>query len=111
MSDTAAPADAGPLADPVVVQSDPAAAPLVVAFATFAASMQPRRVPFTRNGAPVVHRGRTLMTMIPGHPDEVFLRLVRIRHGGEKHDMAGWRTLIDAMRVEPVHPSDPRAVR
>jgi hypothetical protein len=89
----------------------PAATPgLPVAFATFAASLRPRAVPLVRNGRPVLFRGRQAQTALPGHADELWLKLLRIRHGVEKHTAADWHALIDAMRDEPAHPSDPRYV-
>ena len=79
-----------------------------VPYASFAAGLKPRSVPLVRNGQAVVQNGRQLMTAAPGHPDEVWLKLLKIRHGGEKHTVQGWNALIDAMRDEPAHPSDPR---
>lgn len=77
-------------------------------YSAFAATLKPRRVPLVRAGRPVVQNGRTLMTATAGQPDEVWLKLLKIRHGGEKHTVQGWNALINAMRDEPAHPSDPR---
>ena len=92
---------------PAAVPSEFAFGP-PVPYAVFAAGLKPRRVPLVRQGKPVVQNGRTLMTATPGHVDEVWLKLLKIRHGGEKHTIQGWAALIDIMRNEPAHPSDPR---
>ena len=76
-----------------------------VAFDAFAATLRPRRVPLTRNGRPVVRQGVAVMTVAAGHPDEIWLRLLRIRHGAERHAPAEWSALIDGMRDEPAHPT------
>ena len=84
----------------------PTSAPgLMMAFGEFAASLRPRPVPLTRNGAPVLFRGRQVMHAMPGHPDEVWLKLIKIRYGSEKHTQADWLALIDAARDEPAHPT------
>lgn len=46
-----------------------------------------------------------------GHPDEVYLRLLRRDHRMERHTEDGWRGLIDRYRNLPAHPHDPRYVR
>ena len=43
-----------------------------------------------------------------GHEDEVWLKLLQIRHPNERHSLEGWSKLIDQYRNEPAHPSDPR---
>lgn len=45
--------------------------------------------------------------MVPGHPDEVFLKLLKIRHGREKHTPAQWWALIERLKAEPAHPMHP----
>jgi hypothetical protein len=45
------------------------------------------------------------MTVAPGHPDEIWLRLLKVRHGTERHAVAAWSALIDEMRDEPAHPT------
>ncbi|MDA8249174.1 MAG: hypothetical protein M0Z28_08340 [Rhodospirillales bacterium] len=40
---------------------------------------------------------------LKGTSDEVYTKLLRIRHGMEKHTTAEWRALIDAARREPAH--------
>lgn len=69
----------------------------------FAATLRPRTDPATRPG----QRAR----LLPGEPDEVWLRLLSIRHRSERHTHAEWRSLIDRYRREPAHPSDPRYAR
>lgn len=111
-TDLTSPPDAPvePLPEPAPVAEAPTesfAGP-PVPYANFAATLKPRRVPLVRGGKAVVQNGRTLMTAVAGHPDEVWLKLLKIRHGGEKHTVQGWNALINAMRDEPAHPSDPR---
>ena len=76
-----------------------------IALATFATALRPRRVPLVRNGRPVVVNGAQVMTVTEGHPDEVWLKLLKIRHGSERHTEAEWRAMVDGMRDEPAHPS------
>ena len=73
----------------------------VLTYDMFARTLQPRteRVPsLTRPG--VFHD-----QIVPGSPDEIYLRLLRIRCGREKHTAADWSAIIDGMRNEPAHPS------
>lgn len=108
MSETAAPDGAEPGTDQPAPAPVAAAAVAPVAFSVFAATLRPRILPLVRGGRAVVRNGRPVQTVRAGHPDEVWLRLLRIRHGAEKHAPAGWQKLIDAMRAEPVHAADPR---
>ncbi len=76
-----------------------------VAFAAFAQTLRPRRitVPPARGAT-----GRAAVPQVriePGHPDEIWLKLLGMRHGREKHTPAGWRALIDGYRGQPAHPS------
>ena len=76
-----------------------------VALAVFAATLRPQRVPLVKNGRPVVRQGIVAMTVTPGHPDEIWLKLLKIRYGAERHTSAEWSALIDGMRDEPAHPT------
>ena len=53
--------------------------------------------------APITCDG--FLARLKGTPDEVWSRLIRVRHGLEFHDHATWLTLIDRYRNNPVHPS------
>jgi hypothetical protein len=44
----------------------------------------------------------------PGSEDEVWLRLLRMRHPNERHTMTQWRALITRYKDEPAHPSHPK---
>jgi len=80
-----------------------------VPLSVFATSLRPRVVPLVRNGRTVVGRsGRPAVQVLPGHEDEVWLRLLRINHASEKHTLAEWSALIDQYREQPAHPADPR---
>ena len=98
---------------PSIVSAAPASAPVAtvdfpVPLQVYAASLRPQRVPFLRGGRPVIVRGRQVMTMSQGHPNEVWLRLLRIQHGRERHTPTEWAALIDQYREQPAHASDPR---
>jgi len=81
-----------------------------VPLTVYAAALRPRRVPLLRNGQQVAFKGRVVMTATPGHPDEIWLKLLKIRHGRERHTPAEWAKLIDKYREDPAHPTDPRMV-
>jgi hypothetical protein len=38
---------------------------------------------------------------IRGSDREVYARLLRVRHGAEKHTVAEWHALIDSLATEP----------
>lgn len=62
----------------------------------FARELQPRAEPHPVTGKP---------QLVAGHADEVWLKLLRVNHGNEKHTLAEWRALIDNYRGEPAHPT------
>lgn len=70
---------------------------LPVPLEQFAAALRPR--PGVVNGRPA---------LLPGEPDEVFLKLMRIRFRGERHTPTEWQALLDSLRHEPAHPLHPR---
>jgi hypothetical protein len=86
---------------------DSAPAELPIAFGVFAATLRPRRVPMLRNGAPVTFKGRVVMTVTYGHGDEIWLKLLKINHGGEKHTPTEWSALIAAYGSQPAYPGMP----
>lgn len=49
----------------------------------------------------------TLPMVTPGTPDEVWLKLLAVRHPNERHTITGWRALLDRYRDEPAHPAHP----
>lgn len=42
---------------------------------------------------------------LKGTPDEIWSRLLKIRHGSEKHTPVEWQRLIERARNEPAHPT------
>ena len=79
--------------------SAPTSAPIT--FEMFARTLRPQSVTVPNLSRP----GASRQEIVPGAPDEVYLRLVRIRHGFEKRSPESWQSLIDDMRGEPAHPS------
>ena len=80
-------------------------AEFAVAFPAFAATLRPRVVQERAvRGLATVLVNRTE----PGAPDEVWLKLLKIKHGTERHTLAGWQALIDHYRTQPAHPTDLR---
>lgn len=78
----------------------------VVPLAAFAALLQPKIVTRT-----VMVRGRPVQVPVdvdPGDPNEVWLMLLKLRHGHERHTVTEWHGLIDRYRDEPAHPADSR---
>ena len=51
------------------------------------------------------------VAVTPGHVDEVYLKLLKIKHGRENHTEVEWRKLIDDYRKAPAHPADPNYKR
>lgn len=49
----------------------------------------------------------TIRVYSAGHPDEIWLKLLEVRHNNERHTEQEWRALIDKYRDEPAHPADP----
>jgi hypothetical protein len=74
-----------------------------VTLSAFAAELLPRTVPLVRNGAPVMLGGHQAQQTVPGHPDEAWLKLLRINHGLERRTPAQWRALIDSYREQPAY--------
>ena len=91
--------DLGAFPAPTRATAAPTSVP--VTFSTFASTLRPQAMTVPNLARP----GTTRQEIVPGSADEVYLRLVRIRHGSEKHPLEDWQSLIDAMRGEPAHPS------
>jgi len=79
---------------------------LAVPLRVFAATLGPR----------VTHR-QVIIGGVPrmvaatasaGHPDEVWMKLLSMRHQNERHTMTEWQALIEKYRDEPAHPLHPR---
>lgn len=49
--------------------------------------------------------------MQPGEPDEVWIKLMRIKHRMERHSITDWRKMLDRYRDEPAHPTHPDYTR
>ena len=75
----------------------PVAVELPVSFQAFAVSLRPQ----PRRDA----SGRPVAFETPGHPDEIWLKFIGIKHGIEKHSITGWMGLIDHYRNLPAHTS------
>lgn len=43
--------------------------------------------------------------LLPGQPDEVWLKFLRINHRHDKRTAADWSSLIDTYRDAPAHPT------
>jgi hypothetical protein len=77
----------------------------------FIASLRPQQIG-TRLMQPRRQGNRTLPAyeapiFSPGSDDHIWGKLLRIRHGNERHTTTEWNALIDKMREEPAHPSHP----
>lgn len=91
------PAPAAPVAGP---QTD------TVPLAAFARAIGPHlETTMVSRGGRTVPQTRVIR---PGSDDEIWLKLLRMRHPNERHSIAGWHKLIDRYRNEPAHPHDPR---
>jgi len=79
-----------------------------VPLSTFAAMLRPqltssRSVQSRQPGA----RPSVINTYAQGHPDEIWLKLLEIRHKIERHTVDEWHALIARYKAEPAHPADP----
>ncbi len=88
--------------DAPLAQSEAQWEPLIPLRA-FAETLRPRAAQRYPNGR--------VAKFDPGHPDEIWLKLLSIRHGAERHTRAEWFAIIDGHRNQPAHPADPRYVR
>jgi len=81
---------------------------LPITLAAFGATLRPQiaSTATVRSSRPGT-APQTLTTYTPGHPDEIWLKLLAMRHGGERHTAADWQALIEQYRDEPAHPADP----
>ena len=75
-----------------------------VPFRDYAKTQRPKEVAMVKAGKPVMFKGRPVKTMTPGEPNEIWLKLLKINHGTEKHTLAEWDGLIDTYREQPAHP-------
>lgn len=63
----------------------------------FAKTLRLRAVRVPNTAKPGAMRTR----LLPGEPDEIWLKLLKTLHGKEKRTVAGWRAAIDALRAQP----------
>lgn len=52
----------------------------------------------------------TINTYAQGHPDQMWLKLLEVKHRVERHTAEEWRTLIAKYKAQPAHPADPAYV-
>ena len=71
-----------------------------VALAEFVASLRPQVSETYPNGRPKKYS--------MGHPDEIWAKVLKINHSGERHTPAEWFAIIDGHRNRPAHPADPK---
>lgn len=85
-----------------------APAEFAVPLATFAATLRPRNSDSLTLRGSRGRPGASVFRLVPGEPDEIWLKLLQINHKAERHTMAEWYALIDTYRNQPAHPADPR---
>lgn len=68
---------------------------LPIAFKAFAATLGPQVTKRDKNGRPV--------SIAPGSTDEVWVKLIGINHGKERHTLSQWRALIEQYRDQPAY--------
>jgi len=80
--------------------------PQPMPFEAFASTLRPQ-IASVRSIAPRNGPATTVNVMSKGHPDEVWLRWLKSRHGAEKHTRMEWQHLIDIYAKQAAHPADP----
>lgn len=90
-----------------VSETEEAVAPVEVPvpLAAFARIVGPHVEPLR-----LIRQGGRLVAMqqaTPGTDEEVWLKLLAIRHPNERHTPAGWRALIAKYGTEQAHPTHP----
>lgn len=75
-----------------------------IPLSTFATGLRPQTEPLRRNGRIVMRNGKAVTAVTQGHPDQVWVKLLKIRHGKERHTAAEWNALIDSYREQPAYP-------
>jgi hypothetical protein len=83
------------------VSDAPAVAARTITLDVFARTLRPRTGTVPSTSKP----GAMRQTLLPGDPDEVYLKLLKIRHRGDKRTQEGWKALIDTYRSQPAHPT------
>jgi len=92
----------------ITESADYNAVELPVPYAVFAATLRPKYEPIVHRGTVLMRRGRPVMHATgPGHQDEVWLKLLKIRHGQERLPPTEWRKRIESFRGEPAYPAQP----
>jgi hypothetical protein len=69
----------------------------VMVFDEFARTLRPRGVQVPNTARP----GALMLRVMPGEPDEVWLKLLKIRSGKKKLTLAGWKAEIRKLHEEP----------
>ena len=78
------------------VEFAPAPAEVPMTLDQFARTLRPRRTVDPRTQQ---------VRVLPGEPDEVWLKLLRMKHGRDKRTLAQWKAAIDQYRDLPAHPT------
>lgn len=68
-----------------------------VTLAAFAKTLQPKMVQVPSTSKP----GTMTQKMVPGEPDEIWVKWLNIAHGRERHTIAGWKALIETYKTHP----------
>lgn len=83
-----------------------------VPLAVFAATLRPQQTGTRSVQARAVVGGRRTAAQTPvyapGHPDQIWLKLLQIKHGLERRTRADWQALIDKYGQTPAHTADAR---
>ena len=76
--------------------------------AAFGATLRPQltATKTVRPLAPGAQPG-VIHTYSTGHPDEIWLKLLEVKHGIERHTAEQWHGLIEYYRKQPAHAADP----
>ncbi len=79
--------------------------------AAFAATLRPQltRTQIVQARQPGA-KPSTISTYTQGHPDEIWLKLLQVKHGIERHTADDWHKLIAHYKKQPAHPADPNYV-
>lgn len=88
---------------PFVESAAEAPVEFAIPLRTFAEMLRPRAAQRYPNGR--------IAKFDPGHPDEIWLKVLKINHGNERHTRAEWFAIIDGHRNRPAHPADPKYAR
>lgn len=91
--------------------SDDLPSPVPIPLAVFGAMLKPQLT--GTSTMPVRKPGDTphvIKIYSQGHADEIWLKMLQIKHGIERHTVEGWHALIAHYKTIPAHPADPNYV-